>query len=299
MISTPVVLFIYKRLDTTLRVLNVIKKAKPQTFYLIADGPKSENDKSECNYIRKYIESNVDWPCNFIKIYSDINTGLAKRISTGLDIVFSNEESAIILEDDTLPEISFFRFCENLLNFYQNDNYIGHISGCNHYTHASNSNYSYSISSIINIWGWATWKRAWKHFDINMPSWNEIDQKEFLKIWFNDSLMRKGMAKMFDLHCLNDDPWAWSYQWTYACCSNNLLSIMPRVNLVSNLGIGPGGTNTISNFKVDAYPPIVKGIEKDIIHPEHKRDYEFEKKYYKYSRVPISRKIKNFIKQFI
>lgn len=297
--DSPVILFIYKRFKTTLEVFRVIKKVKPSTFYLIADGPKNLKEKSECDFIRKYIEDRVNWKCKFIKIYSSNNLGLANRVSSGLDCVFSNEEVAIILEDDTLPDLSFFNFCNTLLKYYSEDTKIGHISGCNHYPHASQNNYSYSISSIINIWGWATWKRAWKHFDLNMPSWREQNQKEFLKTWFNDSSKRKGMAEMFDLHCLNNDPWAWSYQWTYACYSNNLLSIIPRVNLVSNLGIGPSGTNTITNFEVDAYPPIVSPIKENIIHPVHKRDYEFEKRYYKYSRMPISRKIKNIIKRFL
>ena len=176
MLSTPVVLFIYKRLDTTSKVFDVIRQVKPVTLYLIADGPKTEIDHSKCKCVRNYIEENINWPCNFIKVYSDINTGLAKRISTGLDIVFSNEKTAIILEDDTLPDISFFDFCEALLKYYRNDQNIGHISGCTEYPHASRSNCSYSISSIINICGWATWKRAWKHFDLNMPSWKEQNQ---------------------------------------------------------------------------------------------------------------------------
>ncbi len=299
MFDIPVVLFIYKRINTSIQVIEVIKKIKPSIFYLVADGPKGSIENTECDYIRKYIENQIDWNCKFIKIYSPINLGLAKRVSSGLDLIFSNEKYAIILEDDTLPDPSFFNFCKKLLKYYENDQRVGHISGCNHYPKAFDSKSTYYISSVINIWGWATWKRAWEKFDLNMPSWKNIDKKNFLSKWCLDSQKRKGLEKMFDLHCSNNDPWAWSYQWSYSCYANDLLSIMPKINLVSNIGIGPNGTNTITQNIMDSYPKIESSLDGQIIHPEFKRDYCFEKSYYKMARIPFSRRIKNVLKRFL
>ena len=296
MLNTPVVLFVYKRLTTTIEVFNKIKSTKPKVFYLIADGPKNKDENEECNLVRNFIEDNINWKCKFVRLYATSNMGLANRIRTGLDHVFSHEDKAIILEDDTLPDHSFFSFCENLLTYYNDNHSVGHISGCNHYPLAFKNDTSYCFSSVINIWGWATWKRAWKHFDLQMPSWNNLNKHDFLKQWCLDSVKRKGMKRMFDLHCLNEDPWAWSYQWTYACYANKLLSVMPRVNLVSNLGIGPSGTNTVSKISITAYPLIESSLNEPFIHPCFERDLSFEKRYYKMSRTPILRKIKTFLK---
>ena len=119
-------------------------------------------------------------------MYSDTNLGCAKRVQTGLDYVFENEEMAIILEDDTLPDPSFFNFCEELLERYKHDKRVAHISGCNLHSNAVNFKESYCFSSIVNIWGWATWKRAWIHYDINMPSWDNEDKESFLSHWCQD-----------------------------------------------------------------------------------------------------------------
>ena len=118
--KTPVAFIVYKRFDTTKRVFHEISKVKPQKLYLIADGPKSISEFGMCKKVRDYVENSVNWDCNFIPVYSDLNLGLAKRVKSGLDIVFKNEEKAIVLEDDTLPNKSFFSFCENLLDFYEN-----------------------------------------------------------------------------------------------------------------------------------------------------------------------------------
>lgn len=181
--NIPVVLIVYKRTETTRRVFEVIRKVRPSKFYLVADGPKNISQKKICDKVIRIVEKGIDWECKFIKIQSDFNLGLAKRVQTGLDEVFSIEKNAIILEDDTLPDTSFFRFCEELLNKYKDNENVAHISGCNLHPDVSIGNSSYYFSSIINIWGWATWKRAWEHFDLQMPSWEKEHKNQFLQNW--------------------------------------------------------------------------------------------------------------------
>ena len=119
--NIPVVLIVYKRTETTRRVFEVIRKVRPSKFYLVADGPKNISQKKICDEVISIVEKGIDWDCNYFKIQSDVNLGLARRVQTGLDEVFSMEKQAIILEDDTLPDPSFFKFCEELLNKYKNN----------------------------------------------------------------------------------------------------------------------------------------------------------------------------------
>ena len=203
MFNIPIAFIIYKRLNTTERVFRIIQLIKPKKIYLIADGPKSDSESTLCKNVRSFVESNIDWDCQTIKIYSENNLGCAKRVQTGLDQVFLKEEMAIILEDDTLPDFSFFKFCEELLERYKNDDSVAHISGCNLQTDAVNFQESYCFSSIINIWGWATWKRSWHNYDINMHSWDNENKSSFLKYWIPSKRNRKGTREMFDLHCNN------------------------------------------------------------------------------------------------
>ena len=296
---TPVVLIIYKRLGTTIRVFEKIKEVAPNRLYLIADGPKQETDKDHCLKVRTYVEENINWPCDLVKIYSEVNLGCAKRVQSGLDKVFENEEMAIILEDDTLPELSFFRFCDELLRYYKNNSRVAHISGCNPHSNALNLKESYCFSSIVNIWGWATWKRAWLNYDINMQSWENEDKESFLSHWCPDSKSREGIRKMFDLHCNNEDPWTWDYQWVYSCWKNNALSIIPKENIVSNLGIGPNATNTKSSVDIEIYPSTLGAISFPLRHPNITRNTDFETNYYRESQPPFIRRIKNRIKSFL
>ena len=296
--KVPVVFIIFKRIDTTKKVFKLIHYYKPEKLYLIADGPKVIEDNNKCSEVRNFVENNIDWDCELIKVYSETNLGCAKRVQTGLDYVFENEEMAIILEDDTLPDPSFFNFCEELLERYKHDKRVAHISGCNLHSNAVNLKESYCFSSIVNIWGWATWKRAWNNYDINMPSWDNEDKESFISHWCQDRKSRKGIHKMFDLHCNNEDPWTWDYQWVYSCWKNNALSIIPKENIVSNLGIGPNATNTKSSVDIEIYPSTLEAISFPLRHPNISRNTDFETKYYLESQLPLIRRIKNRIKSF-
>ena len=279
MTNVPIVFFIFKRLETTVQILDVIHKIKPSKLYVIADGPRFVNEDAKCQSVRVFVENKIDWNCDLVKVYSDINLGCAKRIQSGLDYVFENEEMAIILEDDTLPDPSFFNFCEELLIRYKDDPRVAHISGCNLYTSAVNFNESYCFSSIVNIWGWATWKRAWVNYELEMPSWNLVDKSKFLANWCTTKSHARGVRKMFDLHCNNKDPWTWDAQWVYNCWRSNGLSIIPSRNLVSNIGIGPDATNTVVSKKIEKYPKITEKIGFPLIHSKVERDLEFDISY--------------------
>ena len=179
-LATPVVLIFFRRPDTTARVLEVLKKVKPQRLFLIADGPK-EKDRALAEATRQIVDKAIDWDCQVEKNYSDINLGCKRRIETGLSWVFEQVEEAIILEDDCVPELSFFPFCEALLEKYRFDDSVAHIAG-NNCTIRSESNpqTSYYFSRYPHCWGWATWRRAWKLMDPKMAKWPELRKEHWL-----------------------------------------------------------------------------------------------------------------------
>ena len=295
--KTAVAFIVFSRPKATKRVFERIKMAKPPRIYLIADGPKTPEQNSSCKEVRNIVESGIDWNCELHKVYSDINLGCARRAQTGLDLVFMKEEQAIILEDDTLPDHSFFQFCEDLLFRYKTSPSVFHICGMNMFPHLCKGENSYCFSSIANMWGWATWARAWKHYDLQMPDWNKENKKQFLSKWCVTRSFQKGMGNMFDLHCENDDPWTWDYQWFYACWRNNGLAAISSQNIVSNIGIGPDATHTVTDSPVELYPDKLQSQPFPLIHPNTiQRDFSFEKHYRKLDQTPKSRLLKNHLK---
>jgi hypothetical protein len=296
MMNTAIAFIVYKRPDTTRRVFETIRQARPPRLYLIADGPKTPDLESKCREVRQIVENGIDWDCELFRIYSEKNLGVGKRLPTGLDKVFAKEKKAIILEDDTLPDHTFYSYCEELLVSYEQEDSVCHISGCNFHPDVFQGNASYSVSSIINTWGWATWASAWKHFDLKMASWSAQNKTLFLAKWCPGRHHRKAQGDMFDLHCQNEDPWAWDYQWSYACWNQNGLSVVPHKNLVSNIGIGPDASNTKSDKQVALFPAQFESIEFPLVHPTIKRDKGFESRYRQKEGPTIARQFKNFLK---
>jgi hypothetical protein len=189
-----------------------------------------------------------------------------------------------------------------LLEKYKYNLKISHIAGCNFYEKAVPKNYSFSylFSSRPAAWGFATWKRAWKHMDLSMKNWANEDKISFLQPWCCSSKHAREMKKVFDQHCMNDDPWAWSYAWIYACWANNFLSVIPTKNLVSNIGFGPDATNTIYNQHNFEGFPSQRGNIQSINHPEYiSRCISFDKNYYQMEKGTFTRRIKNKLKSFL
>jgi hypothetical protein len=236
-LSTPVVFLIFNRPDVTEQTFAAIAQAKPQKLLVVADGPRTSQETERCYRTRAVIEK-VDWNCEVITNFSEKNLGCGRRISSGLNWVFSEVEEAIILEDDTLPNSSFFHFCQVLLERYRDDERIMHINGDNSLFQCRNND-SYYFSKYAHIWGWATWRRAWQHYDYHMKTWSEFKDSGLLKHACEDPYEQKYWANIFDQ--MSEDPQVidtWDFQWTYACWSQGGLAIAPNVNLVSNLGMG-------------------------------------------------------------
>jgi hypothetical protein len=265
-LKTPVVFIIFKRPDTTERVFEVIRQTKPTKLLVVADGARTDRpgEADKCAAVRAIIER-VDWDCEVLKNYSEINLGCGKRVASGLDWVFDNVEEAIILEDDCLPNPTFFRFCEELLERYRYDTRISSISGQNVQLGCRRTEYSYYFSRYPHIWGWATWKRAWQHFDFDMKLWTEIKARGFLSDILIDPQAVKFWTNAFQ-HSYDGQTNNWDYQWTFACWIQNGLSVLSNVNLVSNIGFGAESTHTLAGESEYANLPI-EAMEFPLKHP--------------------------------
>lgn len=243
---TPIAFFVFRRPQTTKKVFDVIRQIKPKKLFLIADGPRINNqdDFQKCSEVRKIID-NIDWNCQVLRNFSETNMGLKKRFSSGLDWVFDNVEKAIILEDDCLPDLSFFQFCEELLNLYEDDKRVFSITGHNHLGNWKSGVQSYHFSYYFNCWGWATWKRVWDLYDADMKAWSEKQVKESVRDVIADKRQFFNRAKLLDLTYTGKIN-TWDYQFFFLCLMQSGFTITPSTNLISNIGFGEDATNTVN-----------------------------------------------------
>jgi hypothetical protein len=249
--NTAVALIIFNRPNATKIVLDCVRKVKPSKLFIIADGPRQHifDDEEKCAVTRQLIDS-VDWDCQVLKNYSDINLGCKYRISSGIDWVFEQTEEAIILEDDCLPHESFFPFCEELLDKYRNDQRITTISGNNFQFGRQGREFSYYFSRYPLIWGWATWRRAWQHYDVEMKCWEILRDDHWLEDVLDDSRAIKYWHQLFQ-GCYEGSIDSWAFPWTLTSWIQKSLNIIPSVNLVSNIGFSPQALTT-----KDTYSPF-------------------------------------------
>ena len=267
-LETPITFIIFKRPHTTAKVFEIIRQVQPKKLFVIADGPRSdrEGEAEKCAATRAIIDQ-VDWDCEVIKNYSEVNLGCARRVSSGLDWVFDNAEETIILEDDCIPHITFFQFCEELLEKYRNDSRITSIAAQNAQLGQKRTDYSYYFSSYSHCWGWASWRRAWKNYDLYIKLWQEVKKSNILDSILNDSKAVSYWESIFDSIYENPTGITWDYQWTFACWMQGGLNIIPDVNLVQNVGLGADATNFNSNQEVSFINLPTEAIEFPLKHP--------------------------------
>jgi hypothetical protein len=264
-LNTPVLFLIFNRPDTTQKVFDAIKKAKPKQLFVAADGPREnkEGEKEKCEQARKVIEQ-VDWDCKVKTLFRDKNLGCKVAVSSAIDWFFENVKEGIILEDDCLPDQSFFWFCRELLEHYRDDTRIMTISGDNFQFDRKRGEGTYYFSKYVHIWGWATWRRAWKHYDVNMKNFGEFKKEAQINNVFNIKQQQKYWMKIFQLvHEGKID--TWDYQWAYTCFINNGLCVTPNVNLVSNIGFSSNNTHT--KDKSSTFSEMKAREITDIIYP--------------------------------
>jgi glycosyltransferase involved in cell wall biosynthesis len=236
-LTTPVLLTIFNRPDVTKRVFNEICKAKPIKLYVAADGPRDiEGDNEKCESARAIFEK-VDWPCEVKFLFREKNLGCGLSVSTALDWFFENEPEGIILEDDCLPNESFFLFCRELLEKYRNDTRVMVIGGDNFQGGLTRGDGSYYFGKYPMLWGWAGWRRVWEFYDFKMAAFPKFKQENQIQNIFEDPAVQEFWTNVFELTYKGKID-TWDYQLQFAIWTQNGLCITPNVNLVSNIGCG-------------------------------------------------------------
>jgi hypothetical protein len=286
-LKTAVLFLVFNRPDVTAQVFAEIKQARPPRLYVAADGPRQNRagEAERCAEVRTIV-SGVDWPCEVKTLFRDDNLGCKLAVSSAIDWFFEQEEQGIILEDDCLPSQSFFWFCESCLNRYKDDERIFLISGYNKQNKWSQDSSDYFFSNLGGIWGWASWRRCWNHYDLEMKDIDQFITANGFENVFGKELGGLRKNTIYNSIITNNLD-TWDYQWGYARCKNNGLACVPSVSLIENIGFGDDATHTfVSNDdnvkRHDIDFPIKENV---FVVPDRKYDELF------LNKVPIWKRI--------
>lgn len=246
--NVPTALIFFARPDLLRITFEEIRKAKPTKLFLIQDGAR----KGNVNDINKILEcqrivENIDWECEVYRNYASENLGCGMRVYSGISWAFQYTDRLLILEDDCVPSQSLFPFVEELLERYKDDARIGMISGMNNFGIYKESPKDYFFTTSGSIWGWATWKRVWDHVDFNM---NFLEDTYSTAIVFNtDSKLEKMAISLSYSLKQGKKLSSWSFQLGMSILLNNQLNIVPKFNMISNIGMAEDGANSVSSLK--------------------------------------------------
>jgi hypothetical protein len=238
----PVLFLIHRRLGPTTRVMAALRLARPEILLIAADGP---HDDPRCTQVREQVLAGIDWPCQVQARFLDEQQGCRKAVSSALDWAFGLHEQLIILEDDCLPHPRFFPFCETMLDRFKAVPEVMQVCGSN-LTGMQPAGQSYYFSRFGPIWGWASWRRAWQAYDVEMKAWAELRNSTQLCLLCPQPFEASWRREVLDpVHRGEVD--TWDYQWAFAKLRCGGLNIIPAVNLVSNIGFGPEATHTLNS----------------------------------------------------
>lgn len=245
MFGTPVLLIMFNRPDLTQRVFDQIRKVKPQFLFIAADGPRPNvpGDIEKCAATREIVRQ-IDWNCELKTLFREHNRGCGYGPAEAITWFFDHAEHGIVLEDDCLPDQSFFFFCSELLLKYKDDERISMIGGMNPVGNWKFTRSSYLFSKIGFSWGWASWRRAWKYFDYTASVWREKDAMKRVETFLGHRSYYRHFVSEFDMYFqeVRDD--VWDFQWLLSRLVMGGYTILPRENLISNIGYGKNATHT-------------------------------------------------------
>jgi hypothetical protein len=245
--TPPILFIIFNKREETKRVFNVIRSQQPKRLFIAADGPRleKEGEAEKCQYVRDWVLGHIDWECEAKTRFLDQNVGCGRGPSDAISWFFEDVNEGIILEDDCLPNDSFFEFSAVLLDRYRNNEQISMISG-NNFQQVQpmllSEDYYFSVFPSSN--GWATWKRSWQGFDYHISSWPRVDKRKLAKFLFKDKRYSHWWISFFDRFYNLKPNDSWDYQFHYQCMIRNQLAIIPKANLVKNIGYGPDATHS-------------------------------------------------------
>ncbi len=268
-LETSVLLVIFNRLDTTARVFEAIREARPPRLYVAADGPRSDRhgEAELTEQTRAFVVDSIDWDCEVRTLFRSENLGSTPALAGAISWFFEHEEEGIILEDDCLPGASFFWYCEALLERYRDDERVMHIGGGCHIDPSLIPD-SYYFSKYTHIWGWATWRESWSHFSRSLDRFDEEFEAMSSMFASEDEI---AYWRFVFTGIIAGRLESWDYFWAFSVWRNNGLAIYPDSNLVKNIGFLSEAVNTkpwkdykgLRNAKLESieelrHPPTVE-----------------------------------------
>lgn len=273
--NTPILFITFNRPDTTNAVFDVIRAVKPKRLIISSDGPR-ENVPDDVDKVMAcrslFTDENIDWDCNITRLYNESNKGCALGVSEAISQAFELEEKLIILEDDVVPDPSFFSFCTKMLHKYENNQNVMHISGTRWNPEFSVNDEDHFFSTIGHIWGWATWRRSWKKYDYELVGLDQLRAEDKIFQLFKDRKISDFWLKHFEM-MKGPSKKTWDYQWQFTLFYSSGLAVVPNVNMISN--IGTDGVHYQGEPTEHHYQPLEKWHDKNsfpIIQPN--KDFE-------------------------
>ena len=288
--QVPVLLIAFNRPEPTEQVLKVLQVIKPARLYVACDGARPDRpfEQARCEAVRGLIQEvpqgMIGWPCEVHRLFQKNNLGCRDAVTSALDWFFEKEPEGIVLEDDIIPDLSFFPYCEQLLHRFRFDARVGVIAANNHQRRPPEDGASYRFSMFSHGWGWATWRRAWACYESDLGSWpafrdhkwlEQLGGKEFARVW------GEWLDKLFN----GEMTTVWDMIWQFSCWKQGFLTIIPAVELVENIGFNADATHTLDERsplgpKGSLHFPLV---HPDVIQADRHRDADTFRRLYRRS----------------
>lgn len=264
--TPPCIFLVFNRPAATRRSFERIRAARPPVLWVVADGPRETRpaERDACAAVRTMIEEGVDWKCELVRDYSAANLGCARRVSSGISAAFAQVEEAVVIEDDCVPDPTFFPFCAELLERYRGNPRVSQIAGFTFNRPALAAGASYYFSRYPHCWGWATWRRAWARYDHGMSGCRDDERMAWLDAVIPDPREREVWRRAF-LATARGQVDSWAYRWTYSLWRAGGLSANPSRPLVDNIGFGPEATHTVR--PVGQSSPEGAPMDFPLVHP--------------------------------
>lgn len=268
MACPPVLVLAFNRPDTTSKVIDSLREIAPAQVFLAVDGlrPGRKDDKERVQAVRE-LAGLIDWKCQVHTLFRERNLGCKVAVSEAITWFLENVDAGIILEDDCVAHPSFFPYVAELLERYRDDERVFMISGDNFQFGRRGTGDSYYFSIYTHIWGWATWRRAWRLYDHKMSRWPQLREQGWLLDVLKDRVAADYWTRIFD-DTFAERNTSWAYRWTFSSWVNNALTVLPCVNLVSNIGFGDVATHTRNRTNRLAALPVDE-MRLPLRHPGH------------------------------
>jgi hypothetical protein len=301
-VDVPVLLIVFNRPDVTRRVVAALRTVRPRTLLVAADGPRAGRvgEAALCAEVLATVRQGVDWDCELVEDVAPENLGCRRRVASALDWALGREDTVIVLEDDCVPHPSFFPYCEELLGRYAEDERIMHIAGAN-FLFGGRVAHSYYFSRFNFCWGWATWRRAWRCYDGTMSDWPALRAGGLAAAFRDDPRAVAYWTARFDE--ARDGADSWAFRWTLSMWAQGGLSVVPRVNLISNVGFGVEATHTVSRASALANLPV-EALSFPLRHPlqvrqDEEADHWVQRAIYDRTRLGRLRRKVRAVAQFL